>query len=81
MQRYVSGVFGVISACILQFADAARDSTGTISQSIGCQGTLTDAAGNLINDTRTMNMTVTNAAGSGLKLPAGHIHRKRGVRA
>jgi hypothetical protein len=81
MQRYVSGVFGVISACILQFADAARDSTGTISQSIGCQGTLTGAAGNLIYDTHTVKMTVMNAAGSDLKLPAGHFHRERGVRA
>jgi len=81
MQRYVSGVFGVISAGILLFAGAARASAGTIPQSIGCQGTLTGAASNLINDTRTVNMTVTNAAGSGLKLPAGIIHRERGVRA
>lgn len=81
MQRNVSGVVWVISAGILLFAGAARASAGTIPQSIGCQGALTGAAGSLINDTGTVTMTVTNAAGSGLKLPAGHIHWERGVRA
>ena len=83
MQRNVSGILRVFAARSLLFPAQGSASAETVSHGTICLGTLTSPAAQLLAGSLNVNLKISRAAGSPVKVPAGHKQRKHrgGVRA